>query len=84
MSFITGRKQGALWEDANRLLQIIKSHSFNITGKNERFFENALSNVLMSKQNEFKNKIISQIDRDVTVDSVYCFGKKHRPDIKLC
>ena len=37
----------------------------------------------MAKKTNFKNKIITQIDKTEKVVSVYCFGKNHRPDLTI-
>jgi len=81
MGFEPCRRFGNLWGDAQKLDVLIKNHNFNINARTEREFENSFSSVLMSRKNEFQNKIMSQMDKETTVNSVYCFGKKHRPDI---
>lgn len=81
MGFEPCRRRGNLWNDAIKLDSLIKNHNFNITAKNEREFENSFSSVLMSRRDEFSSCLMSQMDKETTVNSVYCFGKKHRPDI---
>ena len=81
MGFEAGRRRGNLWEDAKRLDRLIKDFPFNTTEKSERDFETGFATTLMATRLSFKNNIITQIDKSSTVRSVYCFGKKHRPDL---
>ncbi len=83
MGFAVGRRRGLLWDDALLLDEIIKGFPFNTTGKNERDFENGFSTLLLSRKKDFNSQVIAQIDKSTTVESVYCFGKKHRPDLTL-
>ena len=83
MGFITGKRSGALWDDLNKIVEIIESISFNLSNKSEREFENTFSSVLSSHKNQLNNEIISQLDNNTKVNSVYCFGKKHRPDLTI-
>jgi len=83
MGHIHGIRRGTLWEDSQTLDQIIQDFPFNTTGKSEHDFEIGFSNTLMANKSSFKNKLISQIDKSTTVKSVYCFGKKHRPDLTI-
>lgn len=83
MGFESGRKFGKLWDDAQKLDDIIKGFNFNITGKKERDFEHGFTSALTIIENSFNSKIISQTNKATTVKSIYCFGKNHRPDITL-
>lgn len=83
MAFESGRRRGSLWEDLNRINEIITTFSFNISNKREREFENTFCSVLMSNQSKFNNTIICQMNNETTVRSVYCFGKRHRPDMSV-
>lgn len=83
MGYEPGKRRGALWEDAQKLNQIIQDFPFNTTGKSEREFETGFSTALISRKSTFNNKVISQIDKSTTVRSVYCFGKNHRPDLTM-
>jgi len=83
MSFEKGVRRGNIWNDVIALDAIIKKTRFNRTGKDERFFENSFSSILDSKRDEFNGEIISQLNKDTSVKSVYCFGKNHRPDLTI-
>lgn len=83
MGFEVGRRRGKHWEDIKKLDTIIKNAKFNLTAKTEREFEISFANILMGKQDLLQGKIFSQIDQETSVRSVYCFGKKHRPDLTL-
>lgn len=83
MGFERGQRRGVLWEDLLRIDAIIKNFNFNLTNKTERDFENSLSSALDNRSNEFNNKIYTQINRETTVQSVFCFGKKNRPDMTI-
>lgn len=81
MGFELGRRTGRYWQDAHRLNQFIFDYAFHLTSKHEKAFENGLASSLMTLKNEFNAEVITQIDKSNSVRSVYCFGKKHRPDI---
>lgn len=83
MSFEVGRRRGKNWEDVKLLDQVIKDSRYNLTTKTERECELAFANKLIGIQKEFSGQIHSQIDQDTTVKAVYCFGKKHRPDLTV-
>jgi hypothetical protein len=83
MAFQTGHRRGQAWEDAKTLDSIIKNARFNLTGKSERDFELLFSERVRANSDRINGKIISQVDKDTTVRSVYCFGKKHRPDLTI-
>ena len=81
MAFAQGRRNGSLWDDANKLNDLISSFDFYTTSKTERDFEIGLATVL--QREGFSNKVITQISKEEAVNSVYCFGKKHRPDMTI-
>ena len=83
MGFEPCKKKGIFWEDAKALDSFIENFSFNVFGKKEHDFEIGFAQALKSHQNNFKSKIITQIDKETKVRSVFCFGKKHRPDLIL-
>jgi len=84
MGFEPGRKRGQYWESCKKLDEIIRDFPFHTTGKSEKDFETGFSTVLMAREKDFRpTKVITQIDKASTVQSVYCFGKNHRPDITL-
>lgn len=86
MGFELVRRRGKYWDDCKQLHRFLKKYPFHTTGKNERDFENGLASFLLgmeisSKEKPFNAPVISQIDKKTKVQSVYCFGKNHRPDI---
>jgi len=83
MSFEATRRHGRFWDDAKELHKMIHNYPFNTTGKNERDFENGFASALMTRRDSFNCQVITQIDKATTVKSIYCFGKKHRPDMTL-
>lgn len=83
MSFESGRKRGRYWEDAQSLHDTVMKFPFQTTGKNESAFERGFATTLMATRDRYNSDVITQIDRESTVQSVYCFGKKHRPDMTL-
>lgn len=83
MSFQVGRRRGNVWDDVNTLDSIIKDARFNLTGKTERDFEMLFSERVRANQSRLNGSIISQVDKETVVQSVYCFGKKHRPDMTI-
>ena len=83
MSFEKGNRSGRIWDDVLNLEEFIKKFDFNITGKKERDFENAFSAALKSHNTSFNEIIYTQMSKDSKVESVYCFGKKHRPDLAM-
>ena len=83
MGFETSKRRGLFWEDAEKLDMLIQRFPFHTTGKKERDFETGFATTLMSSESSFNCKIITQIDKSTTVQPVYCFGKKHRPDLAL-
>ena len=83
MSFENSRRNGRYWNDCKTLTKLINKFHFNTTGKNERDFETGFANTLMHDRDKYSCNVITQIDKETTVQSVYCFGKKHRPDMSL-
>lgn len=83
MSFTFSKRFGRFWEDAKVLDKEIKKYPFHTTGKNERDFENGFATLLMAHKNDFSGKVITQIDKETSVKSIYCLGKKHRPDMAI-
>ena len=83
MGFESAKRRGRYWEDCKQLHSLINNYNFNTTGKYERDFENGLASTLGTMKNSFDSSVITQVDRSTTVQSVYCFGKNHRPDMTL-
>ncbi len=83
MAFTAGRRRGKYWDDAKLLHDTLQEYPFHTTGQKECDFENGLASSLMMVKKLFNSEVITQIDKSSTVKSVYCFGKKHRPDITL-
>ncbi len=83
MSFAPVRRRGKTWEDAKTLHDMIMNFPFQTTGSNERSFEQGFAVTLLNAKKEYNQTIYSQVDRDNHVQSVYCFGKHHRPDMKI-
>ncbi len=83
MGFEPVKRKGSYWEDVKKIDEVIKGFPFHTTGKSEKDFENGFSTALMTMQSEFKNEVITQIDKTRKVKSVFCFGKNNRPDLTL-
>lgn len=83
MGFESVRRRGRYWDDCKTLHTLINDFPFHTTGKNERDFENGFATTLMTIRKSFNSKVITQIDKSSTVQSIYCFGKNHRPDMTL-
>ena len=83
MGFEVGRRRGKYWDDAQKLDHLIGDYPFHTTGKKEHDFETGFASTLMATRSQFSSKVITQIDKSTTVQSIYCFGKRHRPDITL-
>ena len=83
MGFESVRRRGRHWDDCKQLHSLINDFPFHTTGKNERAFENGFASTLMAMRKSFNAKVITQIDKSTSVQSVYCFGKNHRPDMTL-
>ncbi len=83
MGFEPGRRGSRCWDDAKKLDEMIREFPFHTTGKSEREFETGFATNLISRRRDFHSKPITQIDKSTTVNSVRCFGKRHRPDMTL-
>ena len=90
MGFESGRRTGNNWEDILFIDELIKNSDkksngsiMNITGKEERDFELRFSTLLEANKEKINGKLISQQNKDTTVKQIYCFGKKHRPDMAI-
>ena len=83
MSFESTRRHGRFWDDALKLNKMIRKYPFNTTNKSEREFETGFAHTLMHNKRDFNCQVITQISKSGSVGSVYCFGKKHRPDMTL-
>jgi len=78
-----GRRRGKVWDDLSVLDDVICNHNFIITGKNEKDYEFSLSSAISTRKKEFSDFVISEIDKETKIESVYCFGKRHRPDMAI-
>jgi hypothetical protein len=83
MGFETVRRRGRIWKDAQTLDATIRNFPFHTSGTSESEFERGFATHLMASKTSYNCDVITQIDRETTVQSVYCFGKKHRPDMTL-
>jgi hypothetical protein len=83
MGFEAVKRRGRYWDDCKTLNGLIERFPFHTTGKSERDFENGFASTLITMEESFNSKVITQIDKKTTVQSVYCFGKNHRPDMTL-
>ncbi|MEM9534094.1 MAG: hypothetical protein AAGA40_00330 [Cyanobacteria bacterium P01_E01_bin.45] len=83
MGFEIARRIGKTWEDAQELHRTILDFPFQTTGKSESDFEKGFATSLMFNRRKYNRNVITQIDKETAVQSVYCFGKKHRPDMTL-
>ncbi len=83
MAFEAARRRGTVWEDAKSLHTAVMNFPFQTSGSNESAFERGFATTLMATKDKYSCEVITQIDRNSTVQSVYCFGKKHRPDMTL-
>jgi len=72
-----------VWDDVIKIDAIIKKTRFALTGKSERDFEFAFTQTLAALSARLNGKIFSQTDQETIVKSVYCFGKRHRPDLTI-
>ena len=55
----------------------------SLAGKSEREFELAFMSSVNANADCINGQILSQVDKDTTVRSVYFFDKKHRPDLTI-
>ncbi len=90
MGFEKGKRTGKNWEDVLFIDSLIKNADkkstgsiMNITGKEEKDFELRFSTILDANKGKLNGKLISQQNKDTTVKQIYCFGKKHRPDMVI-
>ena len=83
MAFKTGHRRGQIWDDVQTMDKIIHNTRFNLTGKSERKFELAFMSAVNANADRMNGQILSQVDKDMIVRSVYLFGKKHRPDLAI-
>lgn len=90
MGFEKGKRTGKNWEDILYIDSLIKNSDkktngsiMNITGKEERDFELRFSSLLDANKVKLNGNLISQQNKDTTVKQIYCFGKKHRPDMTI-
>lgn len=85
MGFEKGIRRGSVWDDVMAIDEIVKKTRFAHTGKNERDFEIGFTQTLTvhAQTGRLKGKVISQTDQETIVKSVYCFGKRHRPDLTI-
>ena len=83
MGFVSSRRHGQTWDDAKKLHEILMDFDFQTTGSNESHFERELSSVLRNQKKNFNNEVITQTSKTTKVNSVYCFGKNHRPDMTI-
>lgn len=83
MVLVAGRRIGKTWDDVRMIDQVIRKMRFNLTGKSEREFELTFASTLTAHSEKLSGKIYSQTDKDTIVESVYLFGKKHRPDMTI-
>ena len=90
MGFEKGKRTGKNWEDILFIDSLIKNSDkktsgsiMNITGKEEKDFELRFSSLLDANKVKLNGNLISQQNKDTTVKQIYCFGKKHRPDMTI-
>ena len=90
MGFESGKRTGRNWEDVLFIDSLIKNADkksngsiMNITGKEERDFELRFSTILDANKDKINGELVSQQNKDTTVKQIYCFGKKHRPDMTI-
>ena len=76
-------RRGQVWDDIQTLNKIIHNTRFNLTGKSRQEFELAYLSSVNANAEHISDQIMSQVDKDTTVRSVYLFGKKHRPDLTI-
>lgn len=90
MGFESGKRTGKNWEDIIFIDSLIKNADkksngsiMNITGREEKDFELRFSSLLDANKGKINGELISQQNKDTTVKQIYCFGKKHRPDMTI-
>ena len=90
MGFEKGRRTGKNWDDVLFIDSLMRDSDkkssgsiMNITGKEEKDFELRFSTLLDANKANINGKLISQQNKDTTVKQIYCFGKRHRPDMAI-
>lgn len=90
MGFEKGKRTGKNLEDLLFIDSLFKNSDkktsgsiMNISGKEERDFELRFSSLLDANKGNINGKLISQQNNDTTVKQIYCFGKRHRPDMAI-
>lgn len=83
MGFEKGVRRGHVWEDVKYLHQQIMQFPFATTGSDENAFERGFATNLMVTEDHYNQEVVTQIKKGVSVQSVYAFGKKHRPDMTI-
>ena len=78
-----GHRRGQVWDEVQTLNKIIHNTHFNLTGKSMQVLELAYMSSVNANADRINGQIMSQVDKDTTVRSVYLFGKKHRPDLTI-
>ena len=81
LAYTLGRADGyiTLEETLTHCTALARSTNIPISAD----FENGFASTLMTVKKQFNCQVITQIDKATTVKSIYCFGKKHRPDMTL-
>ena len=90
MGFEKGKRTGKNLEDLLFIDSLFKNSDkktsgsiMNISGKEERDFELRFSSLLDANKGNINGKLIFQQNNDTTVKQIYCFGKRHRPDMAI-
>ena len=78
-----GKRTGKIWNDLKNFDQLIKSKKFTQSVKNEKEYLHWLDAILNENSDKFSSIIKTETDRNTKVDSVYCFGRRHRPDMSI-
>ncbi|WP_395375073.1 hypothetical protein [Marinicella sp. W31] len=81
MNFMPSRRSGRYWDDAKLLHKCIKSFNFVVNAQREKEFENMFAASLDAHKDKFQSELVSQTNKETTVQSIRCFGKNHRPDM---
>ncbi|GAB4117860.1 MAG: hypothetical protein Tsb0027_10720 [Wenzhouxiangellaceae bacterium] len=83
MGFEKGVRRGHVWADAVAIHKQLMRFPFATTGSAESDFERGFATTMMATEDQYSQDVITQIKKGVSVQSVYAFGKKHRPDMTL-
>ena len=78
-----GKRTGKIWNDLKNLDKLIKVKNFNQSVRNEKEYLHWLAGILSENSYEFSSSIKIETDRNKKVEGVFCFGRKHRPDISI-